>query len=220
LLKEERAIVTEIPGTTRDILEEVVNIPGIPVRLVDPAGRRHTSDCIEREGVRRARERVAVADLLLVMLDRSRPFDSNDFEIIEEVKDKKKILVLNKTDLPERISLEEIRGRFKKDPIVSISAVKNEGIDALKECICASLITRDIGSSSDEIIVANVRHKAALVKIRDSLQSANKGLEEGASLEFTAFEIRSALDTLGELVGETTPEDVLNVIFEQFCIGK
>ena len=220
LLKEERAIVTPIPGTTRDVIEEVLNIQGIPVRLVDTAGLRHTSDFIEREGVRRARERVAVADLVLVMFDRSRPIDSGDVEIVEEVKDKKKVFVLNKIDLPEMILLDEIRERFKGDPIVSISAMQDEGIDELKKCIYASLITRNVSLSPDHLIVANVRHKAAIVKIRDSLESAKKGLEEGISLEFTAFEVRSALEALGELVGETTSEDVLNVIFEQFCIGK
>jgi tRNA modification GTPase len=220
LLKEERAIVTPIPGTTRDVIEEVLNIQGIPVRLVDTAGLRHTSDIIEREGVRRARERIAVADLVLVIFDRSRPIDSDDVEIVEEIKDKKKVLILNKIDLPEKILLDEIRKRFKGEPIVSISAMQGEGIDELKECIYTSLITRDVRLSPDHVIVANVRHKTAIVKIRDSLKSSSKGLEDGVSLEFTAFDIRSALEALGELVGETTPEDVLNVIFEQFCIGK
>jgi tRNA modification GTPase len=220
LAKEERAIVTPIPGTTRDLIEEVLNISGIPVRLVDTAGLRNASDLIEKEGVRRTKEKVADSDLVLLMLDGSRSLDSDDIEILEETKEKKKILVLNKNDLPIRICIEEMVNRFRDEPIISISALKNEGIDSLKKSIYNSLIHREIRSSPDFLIVANLRHKTALAGARDNLVNAKKGLEEGSSPEFIAFEIRSALDALGEIVGETTSEDVLNLIFEQFCIGK
>jgi tRNA modification GTPase len=154
------------------------------------------------------------------MLDGSRSLDSDDIEILEETKEKKKILVLNKNDLPIRICIEEMVNRFRDEPIISISALKNEGIDSLKKSIYNSLIHREIRSSPDFLIVANLRHKTALAGARDNLVNAKKGLEEGSSPEFIAFEIRSALDALGEIVGETTSEDVLNLIFEQFCIGK
>jgi tRNA modification GTPase len=220
LLKEERAIVTPIPGTTRDVIEEILNIYGIPIRLMDTAGLRRPADSIEQEGVRRAKERVADSDLVLLMLDGSRELDTDDLEIFGEIKGKKGVVIINKSDLPLRISLEEVKNRFRDDTIVLISALKNEGIDDLKKTIYNSLVHRDVRATPEHLIVANIRHKAGLTQVRDNLSSAAKGLEEGTSLEFIAFEIRSALDALGELVGETATEEVLNRIFEQFCIGK
>jgi tRNA modification GTPase len=220
LLKEERAIVTPIPGTTRDIIEEVVNIQGIPLRLTDTAGLRKALDTIEEEGVRRARQRVADSDFILLMLDGSRPLDADDLEIFEGVQGKKKVVIINKIDLPQKILTEEVRRRFQKDPVLPISALKNEGIDKLKEAIYHSLIHRDIRMSPEYLIVANVRHKSILARAKDNLTNAARGLEEGISFEFIAFDVRSALEALGDLVGETTSEEVLNRIFEQFCIGK
>jgi tRNA modification GTPase len=220
LLKEDRAIVTPIPGTTRDVIEEVLNIYGIPVRLIDTAGLRRAKDSIEQEGVRRAKERVADADLILLMLDGSRELDSDDIEIFNEIKEKKKVVAINKNDLPLKVSLEDVKRRFQEDPLVSISALKNKGIDDLKRTIYTSLVHRDIRATPEHLIVANIRHKTALAQTRDNLSNALQGLEEGTSLEFIAFEIRSALDALGEMVGETATEEVLNRIFEQFCIGK
>jgi len=129
-------------------------------------------------------------------------------------------LAINKNDLLSKISLEDVKRRFQKDPIVSISALKNEGIDDLKKTIYSSLIQRDVRATPEHLIVANIRHKTALAQTRDNLSNALQGLEEGTSLEFIAFEIRSSLDALGEMVGETAAEEVLNRIFEQFCIGK
>jgi tRNA modification GTPase len=220
LLKEDRAIVTPIPGTTRDVIEEVLNINGIPVRLIDTAGLRKAMDTIEQEGVRRAKQRVADSDFVLLMVDGSRSLDADDLEIFEEIKGKKKVVIINKNDLPIKISLEEVKERFLEDPIVSISALRNEGIDGLKEAIYNSLIHRDVRPSPEHLIVANMRHKTALFQVKENLLNAVKGLEEGTTLEFIAFDIRSALEALGEVVGETTTEEVLNRIFEQFCIGK
>jgi tRNA modification GTPase len=220
LLKEERAIVTPIPGTTRDVIEEVLNIYGIPVRLMDTAGLRRPVDSIEQEGVRRAKERMTDSDFVLLMLDGSLELDSDDLDIFRETTGKKRVVIINKNDLPLRISLEELKSRFKNDPIVLISALKNEGIDDLKKTIYTFLIHRDVRATPEHLIVANIRHKNALTQVRDNLSNAMRGLVEGTSLEFIAFEIRSALDALGELVGETTTEEVLNRIFEQFCIGK
>jgi tRNA modification GTPase len=220
LLKEERAIVTPIPGTTRDLIEEVLNINGIPVRLIDTAGLRKATDSIELEGVKRAKERVAAADFILLMVDRSRPLDIDDFEIFEEVKGKKRVVVMNKKDLPSMISPQEMKDRFQRDPIISISTLKNEGIEGLKEAIYTLLIHREMKPSPEYLIIANVRHKRALYQAKERLSSALKGFGKGTSLELVAFEMRSALEALGEVVGETTPEEVLNRIFEQFCVGK
>ncbi len=220
LLREERAIVTPVPGTTRDVIEEVVNICGIPVRLIDTAGLRRTRDCVEREGVRRTKERLSVSDFILLVLDRSRCLDEDDEEIFEEVREKRKVIVLNKNDLPQVMNVDEVKNRFINDPMVSASALVGEGIDALKETIHASLVQRDFRATLEYPVVANIRHKNALVQIRDNLSNAMKGMEEGVSIEFISFEIRSALDVLGEMIGETTSEEILNRIFDQFCIGK
>ncbi len=220
LLREERAIVTPVPGTTRDVIEEVLNIEGIPLRLIDTAGLRKTTDSIEQEGVKRARQRVADSDIILLMVDASRPLDHEDLEIFEEVKEKKRVVVMNKKDLPSLISPQELKDRFREEAVVSISALKKEGIEGLKEAIFASLIHGDVRPSPEHLIVANIRHKRALLVVTESLRNALKGLEEKMSLEFIAFEIRSALEALGEMVGETTSEEVLDRIFEQFCIGK
>ncbi len=220
LLKEERAIVTPIPGTTRDVIEELLNIYGIPVRLMDTAGLRKPEDSIEQEGVRRAKERVADSDFVLLLLDGSRELDEDDLEIFGEIEEKKKVVIINKKDLPLNISLEEVGNRFNDDPIVLISALKNEGIDDLKKTIYDSLVHRNVKVTPEHLIVANIRHKTALNQARSNLFSAFKGLEEGTSLEFIAFEIRSALEALNEMVGETATEEVLHRIFDQFCIGK
>ncbi|MGZ3567982.1 MAG: tRNA uridine-5-carboxymethylaminomethyl(34) synthesis GTPase MnmE [Thermodesulfobacteriota bacterium] len=220
LLKEERAIVTPIPGTTRDVIEEVLNIHGIPVRLMDTAGLRKSEDLIEHEGVRRAKERVADSDFVLLMLDGSREFDDADREIFEETEAKKRAVVINKNDLPPRISLEKVKKRLKDEPVISISALKDKGIEDLKKTIFNSLLHRDVRATPDHLVLANIRHKTILSHLRDDLSNALKGLSEGISLEFIAFDFRSALGALGELVGETVTEEVLNRIFEQFCIGK
>jgi len=190
------------------------------VRWIDTAGLRKAMDSIEQEGVRRAKQRVADSDFILLMIDGSRPLELDDMEIFEEIEGKKKVVILNKNDLPSEIDLEEMKKWFQTDPVVSISALKNDGIDDLKEAIYASLIHRDVRTSPEHLIVANIRHKTALSQLKENLLNAVKGLEEGTSLEFIAFEIRSALEALGEMVGETASEEVLNRIFEQFCVGK
>ncbi len=220
LLKEERAIVTPIPGTTRDVIEEVLNIHGIPVRLMDTAGVRNSADSIEKEGVRRAKERVADSDLVLLILDGSREFDADDEEILRETGRKKKIIVINKSDLPTKIPMKKMKRRFNDDPVVLVSALKNEGIDVLKGTIHKLLLHREVRTTPEHLVVANFRHKTALSHLRDNLINALNGLNEGTPLEFVAFELRSALGSLGELAGETVNEEVLNRIFEQFCIGK
>ncbi|OGP61142.1 MAG: tRNA uridine-5-carboxymethylaminomethyl(34) synthesis GTPase MnmE [Deltaproteobacteria bacterium RBG_13_52_11b] len=220
LLKEERAIVTPVPGTTRDVIEDFLNIEGIPVRLMDTAGLRKTSDTVELEGVKKTKQRVADADFVVLTLDGSRAIDADDLEIFREVQGKKKVLAVNKKDLPARISVEDLKQRFPDDPIVPISALRNEGIDRLKIAIHDSLIRRGIRVSSEHTIIGNIRHKNGLINGRESLSNVLRGLEENGPLEIIAFELRSALEALEEIVGKTTTEEVLDRIFEQFCIGK
>jgi len=170
--------------------------------------------------MKRTREKLEDADLILLVIDGSRKLDEDDREIIRLVEERKRLVVLNKRDLPSEVSVEDLKNLIGSVPVVSISALRNEGIEDLRGAIRSTLIEKKIGASPEQLIVANVRHKAAISRSRENLSNAIRGLEEGVSLEFTAFEIRSALEALGELVGETANEDVLNRIFEQFCIGK
>jgi tRNA modification GTPase len=220
LLREDRAIVTPIPGTTRDVIEEVLNIHEIPVRLLDTAGLRKPMDPVEVEGVRRTKERVVESDLVILVLDGSRSIDADDLEIFRETEKKIRVIVINKKDLPLVISVDEVKQMFVRDPVVLISALKNEGIDLLKDAIYRSLIHRDVRTSPEYMIVANIRHKDALVRAKDDISNALRGLQDGVSLEFVAFEIRSSLEAVGEIIGETANEEILHRIFEQFCIGK
>jgi tRNA modification GTPase len=223
LLNEDRAIVTSTPGTTRDVIEEVLNIREIPIRLMDTAGLRHAADCVEREGIRKTREQVSKADFILWVLDGSRELDKDDFEIFGEIEEKKKVIVVNKNDLPSKFVIEDIREKSpcaSVVPFVSISALKREGIEDLRDAIYASLIHRGKENVADSVIVANLRHKTALEEAKNRISDASKGLDEGVSLEFIAFEIRSALEALGSIVGETTSDEIMNRVFERFCIGK
>jgi len=222
LLREERAIVTAVPGTTRDVIEEVLNIHGIPVRLMDTAGLRKTADSVEQEGVRRTREKIEDADLILFVVDGSRKLDEDDEEILRKIGRKKTVIVLNKKDLP----LEIFPGALKRladeaqAQMIPISALNNEGIDHLKAAIYSAVMKNQVKSSAGQLILTNVRHKTALLEAKTDLLNAVRELEAGNSPEFVAFEIRMALEAIGELVGETTTEEVLDRIFSRFCIGK
>jgi tRNA modification GTPase len=220
LLMENRSIVTPFPGTTRDVIEEVLNIQGIPVRLVDTAGLRKTADSIEQEGVRRAEKIMKDADLILLVLDGSREVDDEDLEILQSMGQKDKVVVLNKVDLPLKTFPETLEPFIGNSPTVYVSAMNREGISDLKGAIYGILVHSEGKRSPDHVIVANIRHKEALSLAKGYLSNAVKSLEEGNSYEFIAFELRATLESLGELVGETAPEEVLNRIFEKFCIGK
>ncbi len=220
LLKEDRAIVTPIPGTTRDVIEEVINIHEIPIRLVDTAGMRRVSDPIEREGVRLTKGKVAEADMVILVVDGSRGLDTNDWEIIDEVRGKKKVVAVNKRDLPIKISMEQIHGALPNTRAVEISALKNRGIDKLKKTLYSALTRDGIGSTGGEVVVVNARQKKALEGSLECLRRAKEGIEGEIPFELVALELRSCLDHLGEIGGETTTEEVLECIFSQFCIGK
>jgi tRNA modification GTPase len=220
LLRENRAIVTPIPGTTRDVIEEVVNIHEVPIRLVDMAGIRRASDLIEKEGVRLARGRMAEADVVILVIDGSRRMDKDDWEIIDEVKEKRKVVAVNKTDLPVKTPAKQVQGILHDTKVVEISALKNWGIDTLKDSLYCTLTMDGVGRDIGEVIVANARHKKALEGSLECLWRAEEGMERRTPIELVALELRSCLDYLGEIVGETTTEEVLERIFSRFCIGK
>lgn len=219
LLKEERAIVTAIPGTTRDVIEEVVNIKGIPLRMMDTAGLRPAQDVIEEEGVRRTRERLAQADLAIWVVDGAAPLSPEDLDILPQVRDKKTVVAINKNDLPQRISIKDLQSQIPDAPLISISALNGSGIERLKEAICTVVLDGKLESSA-EIILSNLRHKRALEVSREALSQASEGFERNLSPEFIVLDLQRALEALGEIVGESTSEEILDRIFNQFCIGK
>ena len=219
LLEEQRAIVTEVPGTTRDVIEECVNIRGIPVRLMDTAGLREAKDEVEAIGVRIARERAASADLILYMVDLTSDF-GEDVEILNGLADKKTIVVANKKDLP--YVYPDAESAFPGRPFIAISALKEEGIEGLKDLIFTEAAGHEkkVYSAPPGELVASVRHRDCLARFLDALGRATDAIAAGLPRELIASDIRGAVDSLGEITGETTTEDILDIIFSSFCIGK
>jgi tRNA modification GTPase len=205
LLGRDRAIVSPTPGTTRDTIEETANIRGIPIIFIDTAGLRESGDSIELEGMRRSRESLELADLILHVLDQSEPL-ADDLKATES---KKRILVLNKSDLPARVSVDGIR----------ISCSTGAGIDQLKEAIKELVWHGSVGGEMNEVMI-NARHEEALRRAQIGIAHAVEALENGASIELAAMDLRAAVNAIGEIVGKTTTEDLIDAIFSQFCLGK
>lgn len=217
LLKEERAIVTHIPGTTRDIIEEVININGIPLVLVDTAGIRETEDIVENIGVEKSKEMIEKADLILFVLDSSQEAAAEDFAIYDKIRDKKVIAILNKCDKEQKIELEKFE---KLKESISISAKENIGIENMEEKIYSFITEEEIESSSEEIIITNSRHRAALERTKKSVENIFETIESGFPMDLVAVDLRDALDNLSEITGEISTEDLLDHVFKNFCVGK
>lgn len=219
LLKESRAIVTPIPGTTRDIIEEYINIEGIPFKIVDTAGMRETRDVVEIEGVKRTEKSLDEADLVLFVLDAAEKLSKEDRAIIAKVKNKKTIVLINKSDLPELIEIKELKEELHDKNIMKISALTQKGLNQLKKNMVNMILSKHI-SLTDGIMITNVRHKGILIKARESIEKVIETIKKGLSGEFIAVDLQGALSNLGEIVGETTTEDILEQIFNRFCVGK
>jgi tRNA modification GTPase len=220
LLERERAIVTPLPGTTTDLIEEFVNLSGVLIRFTDMAGLQEPRNEVEREGVRLAREKMSGAHLILLVVDRSCPLNDEDRQIFREVQGKRALLVLNKTDLPPRIDAEEIKKEARMKDCYPISALQGDGIEELKKGVMDVIVTGRSQRGGGELIPVNLRHKRILEKAQGALGEAMEGRKREIPWDLTAIEIRQALDILGEIAGETTPEEVLEMIFSRFCIGK
>lgn len=211
MLQHDRAIVTEVPGTTRDVIEECLNIQGLPVKIMDTAGIRDVKDIAEKEGVKRSLQMMDDADLVLLILDGSEPLHETDRELIEKSDSENTIVVINKCDLPEKIKIRD------KKP-VRISAKKETGLDSLKNRIVETVSGDRRGHGTD--VITNIRHVHALERALSSLDSFISEVSGKTSPEFLAIELRDSLDAVGDIIGITTPEDILNRIFSSFCIGK
>lgn len=220
LIGEERAIVTNIAGTTRDTLEETIHFEGITLKLIDTAGIRQSEDMVEQIGVERAKEKAANADLILYVVDSSTQPDENDREIINYLSDKKAVILLNKSDLIQETTEEKIQDFIGKEyPIISISVKENKGIDFLEKKIKEMFYTGNI-SFNHEIYITNARQKASLIRAEESLKKVQESIAFGMPEDFFTIDLMSACEALGEITGETASEDLINEIFGKFCMGK
>ena len=215
LLQEKRAIVTDIPGTTRDIIEEYINLGGIPVKITDTAGIRETEDVVEKIGVERSKEKIEEADLIVLMLDTSRPMEEEDREIIKAIEDKKTIVILNKVDLESKINLDDVE---KIGTFIKISAKTGFGIDELKEKIKELFFNGEVDNES--LIITNSRHKQALIRALENCKEAQNRLKKHEYLDLISIYVTSGLKALGEITGSELEEDLVNKIFSEFCVGK
>ncbi len=215
LLKEERAIVTDIPGTTRDTVEEFINIAGIPIKIMDTAGIRDTKDTVEKIGVDKAIKTANDADIILFLIDTSKPLDNDDLKLIDFVNDKKVIVILNKIDLECKANL----SLFCNFNTVSMSIKENKGIDSLLNAIENIIIDSSL-ESDDSVMVSNIRHKNLLLSSKNAIEKALYTTKTHMPEDFVAIDIKEAISFLGDITGESLKDDIINRIFEKFCVGK
>ena len=218
LVGEERAIVTEIAGTTRDILQEQIQIGGIGLNVIDTAGIRDTEDIVEKIGVNKSREYIEKADLIIYVVDSSTELDENDQEIIEAIRNKKAIVLLNKSDLDAKTDASVLQTQLNK-PILSISAKNNTGIHELETLIEEMFFSGKL-SFNDEVYITNIRQKNALAEAQNSLKMVLQSIADGMPEDFFTIDMMNAYETLGTIIGESVGEDLVNEIFSKFCMGK
>ena len=218
LLGEDRAIVTDIAGTTRDVLEEYINLHGITLKIADTAGIRQTEDIVEKIGVSKAKEMAADADLILYVVDSSVPLDENDAEIIKILQEKKTIVLYSKTDLESAIDIEDLKSRINQ-PVIPISAKEETGITDLEEKIREMFFSGEI-DFNDEVYITNERHRQELLKAQESLSLVENSIESGMPEDFYSIDLTDAYESLGRILGESLGEDLVNEIFSKFCMGK
>lgn len=217
MLKKDKAIVTEIPGTTRDLIEDYLNINGLPIRIMDTAGIRNSYETVEKEGIKRSLNAIDNADFIIAMFDGSEDMTEDDIELLEKIRDKNAVIAVNKSDLPQRIPIDIIQRSGKQ--YLYISAKTGNGLEDLKSLIFNSNL-KDWKEKREGIVVTNLRHKQALDRASSSLERAVGLLSGKQPLEIFSIELRDALDSIGGIIGTVTTEDILNKIFSDFCIGK
>jgi tRNA modification GTPase len=220
LVGDERAIVTDVPGTTRDVIEERMSLWGVLVRVVDTAGMRNWRNEAEREGIERTRRMIGLADLVIVVVDQSRRLTGEDRDIFSRVRGKKKVVVVNKIDLPRKLGRRGLTRFGPETVLIEVSALTGENMEGLREAVAKEALEMGLDRSEKETVIMETRHKRALEVAEDALGRAMKEIERGASPEIVALEVRGAMDGLGEIVGETVTEEVLDEVFRRFCVGK
>lgn len=219
LLHEDKAIVTDIAGTTRDVIEEYVNVLGVPLKLVDTAGIRETDDRVEKIGVERSRQALDRSDLVILLLNASEPLTTEDIELLQLTQDKKRIIVLNKMDLEPKLDLNELYQHVDKAEVLKTSVLKNEGIRELEEHI-AMLFYGGIENSQTTVLVTNARHIALLEQAKAALEAVLTGLEQELPVDLVQIDMTRAWELLGEITGDSYQDELLDQLFSQFCLGK
>ena len=218
LVGEDRAIVTEIAGTTRDTLEEYISLHGISLRIIDTAGIRETEDVVEKIGVEKARQMAEKADLILYVVDSSQPLDENDKEIMDLLRGRKSIVIYNKTDLASAVDMGRLREKTGSQ-VIPVSVVEETGIEDLEKAIREMFFQGEI-SFDDEVYITNARHKTALEEAEKSLEMVTESIEAGMPEDFFSIDLMGAYEALGKILGESLGEDLVNEIFSKFCVGK
>lgn len=220
MVGEDKAIVTDVAGTTRDILEENISLHGISLNIVDTAGIRSTDDIVEKIGVDKAKKIASEADLIIYVVDSSVDFDENDFEIIDMIQNKKCIVLLNKSDLKQKITEKDLQDKLNRDTIIIKTSTKeNTGIDEFEDTVKKMFFKGDI-NLNDELIITNMRHKEKLIDAYESLKQVKKSLEDRMPEDFYSIDLMSAYSSLGAIIGEEVEDDLVNEIFSKFCMGK
>ncbi|KUP09978.1 tRNA modification GTPase [Bacillus coahuilensis m2-6] len=219
LVHENKAIVTDIPGTTRDVIEEYVNVRGVPLRLVDTAGIRETEDIVERIGVEKSRQVLKEADLLLLVLNHGDEFTEEDENLFKAVEGMDVIVIVNKTDLPQVINMEKVRELSKNHRLVTTSLKEEQGIDELEEAIASLFFSGSI-ESGDLTYVSNSRHIALLTQAKQAIEEAIDGVEMGTPIDIVQIDLTRSWELLGEIIGDSVHESLIDQLFSQFCLGK
>ena len=219
LLREEKAIVTDIAGTTRDTIEEYVNVRGVPLQLIDTAGIRETNDVVEKIGVERSRKALKEADFVLLLLNQSETLQEEDIRLLETTKGMKRIILFNKTDLPSKLSKEDIAPYAKEEEIVTTSMLNKEGIDQLEEKIAGYFFQGQM-NERDATYLSNTRHIALLEKAEQALVEVQNGIEMEMPVDLIQIDFTRAWDLLGEITGDSVQDELLTQLFSQFCLGK
>lgn len=220
LLHEEKAIVTDVPGTTRDVLDEYVNVAGVPLHLIDTAGIRETDDKVEKIGVDRSRAAIKKADLVLLVLNSSEPLTDEDRQLLDLTRDSKRVILLNKTDLPMKLDIEKIKAEYGNSDMIKTSAMAENGTKALEDAISQMFFTKGIASTQNNVMVTNARHISLLQQALDSVQTVIDGIGAGLPVDIVQIDLQSAWDDLGAITGDSYDDELMDQLFDQFCIGK
>lgn len=220
LLHEDKAIVTNIAGTTRDVIEEYVNVNGVPLKLIDTAGIRKTDDQIERIGVERSHQAIETADLVLLLLNSSEPLSKEDLELLDETQDSQRIVLLNKTDLPAQLDRDQLREYVADDHVIETSIVHNAGMDQLADKINHLFFEEGIESNQNSVMVTNARHIGLLHQASDALNDVQMGIAAGMPVDLVQIDMTRCWDLLGEITGDSYQDELLDQLFSQFCLGK
>ena len=220
LLHEDKAIVTDVAGTTRDVIEEYVNVDGVPLKLIDTAGIRDTDDTVEKIGVERSKRALDAADLILLLIDSSAPLTAEDRELLTATHGTQRIVILNKTDLPRRVDLDELKKLTDGDALIETSIVKHEGMDQLGQQISKMFFNEGIESSQNNVMVTNARHIGLLHQANAALSDVLKGINAGMPVDLVQIDMTRCWDLLGEITGDSYQDELLDQLFSQFCLGK